>query len=842
MDAFLNPGMLLGLAGLTLPVFAHLLSRRKYDVVEWGAMQFLELGRETRRRFRLEQLLLLLLRMGLILLVVFALSRPWISSRLAASWAPGRSRDVVIIIDGSSSMSWEGRAENPHARAVQWAHDLLDELQPGDSVALLEARDLVRPVVIGLTRDHDAVREALDQLPPPGGSSRLTDAVTRAAGLLRAGEHLVRDVVILTDLQAGPWQPGRTDLWRAIDEQLAAAPVKPGLWVADVAQRTVDQPINFSAGPIELSRERSVPGFPVRLRSKVQASGIETTVYRKVFLEIDGQRLDDRTLTVRLDPAAGEMTEVAIDFEYRFASPGSHLASIVLEADDFPADDQSHTAISVADSIPVLLVDGAGSLDPALSETYFAQKALSPELNPMPLVRAHSILPGELSKELLAQCEVVVLANVARLSDVQIQLLQGFVSAGGGLLVTAGDQSSDEFYAAWQMPDQQPMLPARLVSVQRGQADPGQSEPGPDDGDPADRDPAGEIAWGVHIASDSLELPWLRPFRSENGGELALVRFTSWWNLELITETGGQTPPGPPAPGGTNAIPPAAGQTPPGPPAAGSGGEPEADAADGKNTPVVVMRLETGDPLLVLQRRGKGQVALLACPLDADWSTLPARTDFVPLLHELMFQLAPGGTGRNVEAGGTLVAEVPRGFPFDSYRFYGPGRLELPPVPAGTMEHPLARLDQTDVPGVYELRFRDQTAAGGADDAGEGAARKRGPGANLKPGAGEQVLERFVVESDRSETDLRLLNEEETALLSASERMRFISKQDDLTDRVLHEDSRVEIWPVLLFLFLLLLVGELIMTRRLVRGGHHYTDEEALPAENSQSTASPGAG
>ncbi|MGE4001441.1 MAG: BatA domain-containing protein, partial [Planctomycetaceae bacterium] len=62
---FLNAVMLLGLAGAALPVLVHLLSRRNYDVVAWGAMQFLELGRRTRRRIRLEELLLLLLRIGL---------------------------------------------------------------------------------------------------------------------------------------------------------------------------------------------------------------------------------------------------------------------------------------------------------------------------------------------------------------------------------------------------------------------------------------------------------------------------------------------------------------------------------------------------------------------------------------------------------------------------------------------------------------------------------------------------------------------------------------------------------------------------------------------------------
>src|SRR3712207_5274388 len=111
MSYFINPVMLAGLLGLGLPILAHLLSRRRYEVLHWGAMQFLELGRNTRRRLRLEQLLLMLLRMGLVALVVLALARPWASGSLFSGLSSGQPRDVVLVIDGSYSMGWEGKSE-----------------------------------------------------------------------------------------------------------------------------------------------------------------------------------------------------------------------------------------------------------------------------------------------------------------------------------------------------------------------------------------------------------------------------------------------------------------------------------------------------------------------------------------------------------------------------------------------------------------------------------------------------------------------------------------------------------------------------------------------------------
>src|SRR2546422_3404147 len=93
---FLNLLMLFGLAGVTIPVIIHLLNRRRFDVVDWGAMQFLQISETTRRRLLLEELLLMLLRMGLIALLVLALAAPFTTSRLFAGAGRRDNRDVVL--------------------------------------------------------------------------------------------------------------------------------------------------------------------------------------------------------------------------------------------------------------------------------------------------------------------------------------------------------------------------------------------------------------------------------------------------------------------------------------------------------------------------------------------------------------------------------------------------------------------------------------------------------------------------------------------------------------------------------------------------------------------------
>src|SRR3954463_13147310 len=102
---FLNIALLLGLAAVAIPPIIHLLNRRRYDVIDWGAMQFLQISEVTRRRLLIEELLLMAMRMALIAILVLPLPAPRVSTSLFSA-AQHPNRDVVVIVDGSASMTF----------------------------------------------------------------------------------------------------------------------------------------------------------------------------------------------------------------------------------------------------------------------------------------------------------------------------------------------------------------------------------------------------------------------------------------------------------------------------------------------------------------------------------------------------------------------------------------------------------------------------------------------------------------------------------------------------------------------------------------------------------------
>src|SRR5947207_4356920 len=144
---FLAPALLFGLAALAIPPIVHLLNRRRFDVVDWAAMQFLHTSERTRKKVFLEQILLMLLRMGVLLLLVLGVASPWVRLPWLAKIAPRPNRDVVIVLDGSFSMGYTKDGRSAHDAAKDWAADFLRQLQVGDNVAVIHAKQTPTPLV-----------------------------------------------------------------------------------------------------------------------------------------------------------------------------------------------------------------------------------------------------------------------------------------------------------------------------------------------------------------------------------------------------------------------------------------------------------------------------------------------------------------------------------------------------------------------------------------------------------------------------------------------------------------------------------------------------------------------
>mgnify|MGYP002623009414 CR=1 FL=1 len=717
---FLNPAMLFGLAALSLPIVAHLLSKKRFDVVEWGAMQFLDLGKRHRRRVRIEELILLLLRMAIVGLFVLAMARPTISGGYFANAIVGQSHDTVFVIDGSYSMGRDDGEATPHNRARAAVQRLLNRARPGDTSAVLDSRDVVQSPSGAPQRDIDALRRRVDELRPPAGSSNLAVAIADALRILGTTSHPRRDVVVLTDGQARGWYTDDDAQWKEIDELRRQPAAEPRLWAVDFTQG--DVPDNFSLERLAASRERAAVGFPVRVATTLRYDSPHGPGECNIYLEVDGQRLADATVKSPLLEPGGEY---GVEFEHRFSAAGSHLLSVVIDDDDVPGDNRADVAVAITDPLNVVLVDGDPHLDVTRSETFFAAAALEGGGEQSGFIHSRVVSPQSLDKNTIDRADVIVLANVATVSAEQADQLRSFVNNGGGALIAPGRQVDPASYRD-TLDD---LLPGELETF---------------------RTP--EVPAGIDAAQ--AQFPWtVGPAERD---ELTTARFSAYWKI---------TP---------------------------------RENAD------IPARFTNGDPFLSITRSGRGRVALLSIPLDADGSTMPTKSVYVALLHELLFFLsAADSLPRNLNVGNPLMQPLIEGAADDGFRVTLPDGTTA--VPLITGQPPVVRFEDTAQPGVYTLEQprRSRTGATAAETA------------------------RFVVNFDRGEADLTPLSTSEIEQLSAGGRISFLDSPDELEDRLFTDDSRTELWQLLAVTVLGLLCLEIWLTRRLVQGGHAVLDAAA---------------
>ena len=740
---FLNPMMLLGLLGITLPILVHLLSRKRYDIIQWGAMQFLELGRRTRRKIRLEGWLLLAIRMLLIALITLALARPWVSGGFLSKFISIQSRDIVFVIDGSYSMGWEGEATTPHSAAIQWVHRFMEELNPGDTISIIDARNQPRLVTESPTHQFEVVRETLNQLPPPTGSSNLPNAISKAIQTLSKTSNLKREIIILTDDQAFCWSPQDTILWEQVNDLLQQSAVPINLWTTNVSEEN-NQGLqsNLRVDQLSVSREVCVKNLPVKISTTIRYDGPEPTRICPVYFEVDGQRINEKTQSVKIVNHG----EAAIEFQYRFDVEGTHVVSVVIDPDQLPGDDQSDAALHVTSALPVLLVDGTPDFDPTRSEVFFANLALTAPTNRTPWIQTTIIDKSQLTAEILKNQAVVILANVDAVTEQQAGALIDFVNhEGGGVLIAMGDQINPEQYQKLLF-HPKGLMPLEIKTLESNRG--------------------ADIGNLVQIKSDSLQTPWLTRFRGAYANGLTSARYHQWWDVALLD----------------NPKPPQDDQT---------------DKSDEKppSVPVEIARLSNEKPLMLLMNHERGRVLLLTSSLDADWNNLPAKPDYVPFLHEAVFELSSGRVFRNIDSDEPIVVPVPANTTIDQFEFLDPNKEPA----TGTIEQSITgatfHCQSTSLPGVYAL--------------------------NPKPGMETELSDdRFVVNFDRSESDLTALSEAEQKTLSDEYQLTFFATLDELKEGMFSDVSETEFWRVLLLIFLLLMVGEMFLTRQLVQGGH----------------------
>lgn len=452
------------------PVIIHLLNRRRYRVVKWAAMDFLlEAVQRNRRILHLRDILLLVLRTAAILLFGLALARPfWASSQ--AQFDSRQPLHAVLVVDNSLSMGYQVLGGDLLAQAKARARDFIDELPAGSKVSVLPACGQSAGYSPDPYDTKEAAREALDRIQVVDRSASFVRGMNEARKACEAIPQLGKRIVFFTDAQRRNWR----DL--QVDELKDLPPVQ----VVEVASQAQD---NAWISDLTLQDGLADIETPSTIVVEVQQRGTKSGVVQVTLSVGDtvvGEKSVDFSTT---EEGAGAARQV--EFQHVFNAlaelpepdrPVFAALKATITSDNLPFDDSRYLIVPVVAALPVVFVDQYGDQEDAarnrLGETRHLRKLLAPKTAradaPKQLVKVRHLRPDQLSRDVLAEARVVIVAGLKSPGD-NVALLREYVQQGGQLLLAAGADFDPEAWTEEAWLDGTGILPLPLASEPLGE-------------------------------------------------------------------------------------------------------------------------------------------------------------------------------------------------------------------------------------------------------------------------------------------------------------------------------------------------------------------------------------
>jgi uncharacterized membrane protein len=475
--------LLWGLSLAAVPIIIYLLNRRRFKRVIWAAMEFLlQAMKKNRRRLRIENLLLLIIRTLIVLLFVMAIARPLIKSRGFFDILDRFKKNLVLVVDNSYSMGYKTGPTTSFERGLKWARSLVETLESGDKISIVFMNSLPEPlyespVTIAGDDDKKSIQTDMSSVRLSSKTTNVPRTLDKVVEILDKFEPEAapgqmsqeKTVYVITDCQVNGWsQEGALAAkhLKKIAEQFRRR--KADLQVLDVGEREAP---NFAV--IGLKCDRALVGTDIPVTFEATLKNFSKTTFPDVVVSLTVDDLPQQDVTINLDP--GEPRKLL--FNYLFKDRGYHYVRVEAKTDHLGTDNEAYLAINVHQSVEVLVVDGRHSVEAWESESdyikAFFYAGVSVEGKPRILpfretIRTHmefeSLMQGDAVSE-LRQYDIILLANLSDLTPEAVAALTTYVEEGGSVLMFLGDTVIPERYNQFMYQEGAGILPAKLKDV-----------------------------------------------------------------------------------------------------------------------------------------------------------------------------------------------------------------------------------------------------------------------------------------------------------------------------------------------------------------------------------------
>lgn len=379
----------------------------------------------------------------------------------STKFTSGSERDIALVIDGSSSMTLAVDGSSNFKRALDEARKLIEEVPRGAAFSVIVAGAVPDPLVPAPVTDRKYVLDALERAIPVHGVFQVPDALAAAAASLVDGQHITKQIVLIGDGQSIGWQTGDLQRWSALSTAFDTLPSRPRVFVRNLGlpggiRNLTVKDVTFSRPVVGTDRD-------VRIDVTIANTGREAVTPRQISLNVGESKELVNNAVGQLEPGA----EQVISFMHRFTQAGAQVVRASVDADDeMASDDTMQRVIQIASTLSVLVVDDGRATALLERSGGFVALGLMPSIDGLTdikkvdlrthryLIRPELISASKLAlKQSFDGYAVIVLADLASLSDELAARVASFVKAGGNLFVINGARSSPPFYNGWKLRD-----------------------------------------------------------------------------------------------------------------------------------------------------------------------------------------------------------------------------------------------------------------------------------------------------------------------------------------------------------------------------------------------------
>ena len=407
--SFLFPNILWGLFGLTIPIIIHLYNLRKSKTLEFSSIQHIQaLEKNSIKRLKIVQWILILLRMGIIASLILMFSGPllisetiWISSK--------KESTAVIIIDNSASMS----VKNNKLTFLDQAKEKIPKiLSSFDGLVNLKVIQTNPPLELfsGIVEEGSNLDYKDWKVDHSNGKDNLWNLVDSLLSTLDSSLPN-KEFFILSDFQFEPPHSLKNKIkdWRFY--ALSSSSLNENIAITDIS----------------LMDQVKMPNDLLKLNTKIENMGKNEISNLPVELYLNEERVGQIVSNFKINTIK--------DFSFQVYPGKSGVVSgkIEIPVDNFSLDNKQTFEINIPDQISCKVIassdNGLFIIKTILESISGEEEFLDLELK----------LISEIERIYLDETDVLILEDPLIIEPSAIESIKRFLNEGGSILWFAGE-------------------------------------------------------------------------------------------------------------------------------------------------------------------------------------------------------------------------------------------------------------------------------------------------------------------------------------------------------------------------------------------------------------------